>query len=113
MLSSRNIALACAATGLCTLMLVGCGEEQPKKETKKELTVQEQLGREAAQNIQQPLDKARKAAEQAGQRANQLIDRATEATQETVNEAVKQADHVLGTTTDTPQKAAAEKSGDD
>lgn len=110
MCSVKKMVLACAAMTLCAVMLLGCGEDQPQKEAPKKATVQEQLGREAADSLQQPLEKARKAAQQAGHQANQLIDSAAKATNEAVNHAVKQADQVLEAVNDTT-KEITEKSG--
>jgi molecular chaperone DnaK (HSP70) len=101
MLTTKKIVCTCTALALCSLVLFGCGEDQEKKSEKKGVTVQQQLGKDAAQSIQKPLEDARKAAAQVEEKANQVIDSAAEKTKEAVNETVKQADQVM--------EAAAEK----
>lgn len=66
----------------CALLLCGCGEDRPQKEQKKEggATVQQQLGKEAAQAIKEPTVDARKAAQAQGN-ADQAIREAAQAVQ--------------------------------
>ena len=70
-------ALAC-----CAVLLCGCGEDRQQKEHKKEggASVQQQLGKEAAQAIKEPTIEARKAAQAQGN-ADQAIKEAAQAVQ--------------------------------
>jgi hypothetical protein len=110
MCTIKKFACTCATIALCLTVLAGCGEDQQKKEAQKELTSQEQLGKDAAQRIQQPLEKARMAAEQAGQQTKELIDGAATATKEAVNETAKQVDQAMENAAETAKKAGG-KSG--
>jgi len=87
MITAKNIACAFAGLALCSMTLWGCSGEQEKKEEKKTMTVQEQMGKEAAQALQKPVDEARKAAAQVEAKADQALKETTEgakkATQET------------------------------
>ncbi|MDR2550879.1 MAG: hypothetical protein LBD10_11845 [Desulfobulbus sp.] len=47
---------------LCLFVLGGCSGDQGKKEEKKTVTVQEQMGADAAQAVKKPLEDAQKAA---------------------------------------------------
>ncbi|ADW18514.1 hypothetical protein Despr_2373 [Desulfobulbus propionicus DSM 2032] len=111
MFTTKKIACTCTALALCAVMLFGCGEDQEKKTEKKDVTVQQQLGKDAAQSVQQPLEDARKAAEQAGEKATQVIDSAAEKTKEAVNETVKQADQVIEAAAEKAKEAAQETEG--
>jgi ABC-type uncharacterized transport system auxiliary subunit len=63
MLMTRKMAYAFTVITLCSFCLLGCSEEQEKSQVNKTETMQEQMGKEAAQHIQQPLEKAHQAAE--------------------------------------------------
>ena len=66
----------------CAVLLCGCDEDRQQKEQKKEggATVQQQLGKEAAQAIKEPTIEARKAAQAQGN-ADQAIKEAAQAVQ--------------------------------
>lgn len=66
----------------CAVLLCGCGEDRQQKEQKKEggATVQQQLGKDAAQAIKEPTVDARKAAQAQGN-ADQAIREAAQAVQ--------------------------------
>lgn len=75
-LAGFGCTLAC-----CALLLGGCGEDRAQKEQKKEgATVQQQLGKEAAQAVKEPTIEARKAAQAQGN-ADQAIKEAAQAVQ--------------------------------
>lgn len=59
--------------GLCTLLMVGCSGDQDKKEEKKTVTAQEQLGKDAAQALQKPMEEARKTAAQVEAKTEQAV----------------------------------------
>jgi hypothetical protein len=71
---------ACALTGmaLCSLLIGGCSGDQGKKEEKKQVTTQEQMGKDAAQALQKPMDEARKTAAQVEAKADQAMKEASE-----------------------------------
>ena len=70
--------IACAFTGvaLCSMLLLGCSEEQGKKQDKKVESAQERQGTEAAKNLQKPLEDARKAAQLGTERVQNLSETA-------------------------------------
>ena len=69
---------------LCLFMLGGCSGDQGKKEEKKAMTVQEQMGADAAQAIKKPLEDAQRAAAgvEAAQQAALEAGRASQPTKE-------------------------------
>jgi hypothetical protein len=83
MLTTKNIAYAFTGMALCSMLFWGCSENQDKKVE----TRQEQLGREAAQNLQKPMEDARKAAAQAGAKADQALKEVPDETKKAVQEA--------------------------
>lgn len=60
-----------AAFALCFTLLLGCSEE-PKQKTETKASVQQQLGKEAAKAVKEPVIEARKAA-QAQENTDQAI----------------------------------------
>jgi len=80
---------ACTLAGmaLCTLLLGGCSGDQDKKEEKKTLTVQEQMGKDAAQALQKPLDEARQTAAQVGAKADQALQEVTDGAKKAAQDA--------------------------
>jgi hypothetical protein len=63
MLTGKRMAYACTLLTLCSLFLWGCSEDQGKGPDKKTATTQEQMGKEAAQHLQQPIEAAHQAAQ--------------------------------------------------
>lgn len=61
MVQPRLIAILLAALMLSGALLTGCSEDQPAQD-KKKISLQEEMGREAASSIEKPLAEARKAA---------------------------------------------------
>jgi len=88
MITTKKAACAFAAMALCSMMLWGCSGDQEKKEEKKPLTVQEQMGKDAAQTLQKPLEEARQTAERVEAKTSQAL-------KETTGEA-KKADQEAG-----------------
>ncbi len=77
MFTTRKMTYAFTVMALCSLCLLGCSEEQEKNPVKTE-TVQEQVGKEAAQQLQKPLDEAHQAAEALKDAAEETKQRAQE-----------------------------------
>ena len=71
MMTTKKIACLFAGLALCSMTFWGCSSDQEKKEEKKTMTVQEQMGKDAAQALQKPMDEARKAAAQVEAKADQ------------------------------------------
>jgi len=69
----KKLTFAFTALALCSMVLCGCSEDQNKKEGKKTVTVQEQMGKDAAQTLQKPMDEARKTAAQAEAKTDQAL----------------------------------------
>jgi len=76
MRTTQKIAYAFAGMALCSMSLWGCSGDQGKKEEKKTVTAQEQVGKDAAQAVQKPLEEARKAAQTETEAAQALKDTA-------------------------------------
>ncbi len=76
MRTTQKIAYAFASMVLCSMTLWGCSGDQGKKEEKKTVTAQEQMGKDAAQAVQKPLEEARKAAQSETGAAQALKDTA-------------------------------------
>jgi len=87
MRTAKTMVRAFAGMALCALMLGGCSGDQEKKEEKKTLTVQEQMGKEAAQALQKPLDEARKTAAQVGAKADQALQEVADGAKKAAQEA--------------------------
>jgi hypothetical protein len=73
--------------GLCTLLMVGCSGDQGKKEEKKTVTVQEQLGKDAAQALQKPMEEARKTVIQVEAKTEQATKEMADGAKKTAQEA--------------------------
>ena len=73
MLTTKQFVSALTALGLCTLLMGGCSGDQGKKEEKKTVTVQEQMGKDAAQALQKPMEEARKTAAQVEAKTEQAM----------------------------------------
>lgn len=86
MIMPKKIVYALTGMAFCSLVLLGCSEDQGKKQEKKVETTQERLGREAAQNLQKPIEEARKTATQAGEKAGQAVTDAAERTNQAIQE---------------------------
>jgi hypothetical protein len=69
---TKKIATALTGIALCSMFLLGCSEDPSKKQEKKVETAQERIGREAAQNLQKPMEDARKAAQLGTDRVQML-----------------------------------------
>jgi hypothetical protein len=67
----KKLTFAFTALTLCSMVLCGCSEDQNKKQEKKTVTVQEQMGKDAAQTLQKPIEEARKTAVQVEAKADQ------------------------------------------
>ena len=72
MLTIKKIVYTATGMALCSMILMGCSEDQGKKQGKKVETTQERIGKEAAQNLQKPLEDARKAAQLGTERVETL-----------------------------------------
>lgn len=83
MLTNKKIVSACAGMVLCSMVLLGCSENQEKKQEQKAETRQEQIGREAARNMQKPLEETRKAADQVEAKTGQPLQEVGEDTRQT------------------------------
>jgi hypothetical protein len=73
MLTNKKLVTACAGMVLCSMVLLGCSESQEKKQEQKAETRQEQIGREAARNLQKPLEETRRTADQVEAKAGQTL----------------------------------------
>ena len=73
--------------GLCTLLMGGCSSDQDKKDEKKTVTVQEQLGKDAAQALQKPMEEARKTAAQVEVKTEQAVKEMADGTKKASQEA--------------------------
>jgi hypothetical protein len=100
MLTNKKLVTACAGMVLCSMVLLGCSESQEKKQEQKAETRQEQIGREAAGNLQKPLEEARRAADQVEAKAGQT-------TLQEVGEDTRQTGRLQ--TTPDPRQAAGKK----
>ncbi len=69
----KTIQRALVILACCAGLLAGCSEDQAKKQEKTGATRQEQLGKEAAQALKQPVEDARKAAAEVGGKADQAL----------------------------------------
>ena len=69
----KKLTFAFTALTLCSMVLWGCSEDQNKKQEKKTATVQEQMGKDAAQALQKPTEEARKTAAQVEAKADQAL----------------------------------------
>jgi hypothetical protein len=76
MLMAKKIAYTFTGIALSSMILLGCSEDPGKKQEKKVETTQERIGREAAQNMQKPMEDARKAAQLGTERVQMLNDTA-------------------------------------
>jgi len=85
-MTAKRIACALAGLAVCTLTLWGCSSDQEKKEEKKTMSVQEQMGKEAAQALQKPMDEARKAAAQVEAKADQALKETAEGAKKAIQE---------------------------
>jgi hypothetical protein len=87
MITAKKIAYAFAGMALCSIALWGCSEDRGKKEEKKTVTVQEQMGKEAAQTLQKPLEEARKTAVQVEAKTDQALKDIADGTKKSAQEA--------------------------
>ena len=86
----KKLTLPLFAACLCAA-LIGCSED--KKETKSTApTAQEQVGKEAAQAVQQPVEQAKEAARTTTEAVGKAADQAAEATSETAKKAAEKAE---------------------
>lgn len=69
----KKLTFAFTALTLCSMVLWGCSEDQNKKQEKKTVTVQEQMGKDAAQALQKPMGEARKTAAQVEAKTDQAL----------------------------------------
>jgi len=67
----KKLTFAFTGLALCSMVLWGCSEDQNKKQEKKTVTVQEQMGKDAAQALQKPMEEARKTAVQVEAKTDQ------------------------------------------
>ena len=72
MLTIKKIVYTATGMALCSMILLGCSEDQGKKQENKIETTQERIGKEAAQNLHKPLEDARKAAQLGTERVETL-----------------------------------------
>ena len=72
MFTIKKIAYTATGIALCSMILLGCSEDRGKKLENKVETTQERIGKEAAQNLQKPLEDARKAAQLGTERVETL-----------------------------------------
>jgi PBP1b-binding outer membrane lipoprotein LpoB len=72
MRKTKRIATALTGIALCSIILFGCSEDPSKKQEKKVETAQERVGRETAQNLQKPMEDARKATQLGTDRVQML-----------------------------------------
>ena len=73
MLTTRKFVSVLTILWACSLLLGGCSGDQGKKEEKKTVTVQEQMGKDAAQALQKPMEEARKTAAQVEAKTEQAV----------------------------------------
>ncbi len=72
MLTIKKIVYTATGMVLCSMILLGCSEDQGKKQENKMETTQERIGKEAAQNLKKPMEDARKAAQLGTERVETL-----------------------------------------
>ena len=77
MYSRKTLVRALVLLICCAGLLVGCSEDQSKKQEKTGTSKQEQMGKEAAQALKQPMEDAKKAAAEVSGKADQAIKEAT------------------------------------
>lgn len=82
----KKLTFAFTALTLCSMVLWGCSEDQNKKQEKKTVTVQEQMGKDAAQALQKPVEEARQAKTQVEAKNDQALQDATEGTKKAPQE---------------------------
>lgn len=87
MLPTKRFVSILTCLGLCTLLMSGCSGDQDKKEEKKTVTAQEQLGKDAAQALQKPMEEARKTAAQVEAKTEQAVKDMAEGAKKTAQEA--------------------------
>lgn len=85
-MTTKKIACLFAGLALCSMTFWGCSSDQEKKEEKKTMTVQEQMGKDAAQALQKPMDEARKAAAQVEAKADQALKETAEGAKKALQE---------------------------
>lgn len=86
----KKLTFAFTGLALCSMVLWGCSEDQNKKEEKKNVTVQEQMGKvgkDAAQALQKPMEEARKTAVQVEAKAEQALKDVAEGTKKAAQDA--------------------------
>lgn len=83
---AKRIACALAGLALCSMTLCGCSGDQEKKEEKKTMTVQEQMGKEATEALKKPMDEARKAAAQVEAKADQALKETAEGAKKAIQD---------------------------
>lgn len=69
----QTILRALVMLACCAGLLAGCSEDQSKKQEKTGMSKQEQMGKEAAQALKQPMEDARKAAAEVSGKADQAL----------------------------------------
>lgn len=87
MLTTKKFVSILASLGLCALLMVGCSGDQGKKEEKKTVTAQEQVGKDAAQALQKPMEEARKTAAQVEVKTEQAMKDMAEGAKKAAQEA--------------------------
>ena len=82
----KKLIFAFTGLALCSMVLWGCSEDQNKKQEKKTVTVQEQMGKDAAQALQKPVEEARQAKTQVEAKNDQALQDVTEGTKKATQE---------------------------
>lgn len=87
MRTTKKTIYTVAAMAFCSMLLLGCSGDQEKKPEKKTETKMEQIGKQAAQDLQKPLAEARKAAADAGAITSKALNEAARETKSAIQEA--------------------------
>ena len=69
----KKICIAIASLALSAFLLAGCSEDQAKKQEKKAVTTQEQMGKDAAAALKKPVEEAKKTAAEVSSKADQAL----------------------------------------
>ena len=95
MVSMKKTGYALVAFVLCAVFLLGCSEEKKSQQEKITETVQERMGREAAQELKKPVEEAKRVAAEAGAKTNQALQNVADETRKATQDAGETANKKL------------------
>ncbi|MDY0391431.1 hypothetical protein [Desulfobulbus oligotrophicus] len=113
MLNAKKTVYLLAGLALSALLFTGCSGDQNKTEEKKTVTPQEQLGKDAAEAVQKPMEEARQAAAQVEEKTEQVVQEAADKTKEVIDETKQTVQDVVDATKEKVDEAKkdAEEAG--